>query len=255
LTPRTKIEIITLFPDYFDSVLKGSIIGRGLEKRLFEIEIVNLREFTLDKHRTADDTPYGGGGGMALKIEPLYGCLKALGYGKTCREGEQIVLTSAAGKQFAQKQATAWSLLERLTIICGHYLGVDERILEMFEIDEISIGDYVLTGGEPAATVIVEAVSRLIPGVLGNFESGISDSHQDIILGTPVYTKPEEFMGHKTPRELVGGNHAEIEKFRRQASLKKTFKNRPELLEKAELSKEDLIYIDGLKKATDKKIN
>ncbi|MFH2036556.1 MAG: tRNA (guanosine(37)-N1)-methyltransferase TrmD, partial [Candidatus Zixiibacteriota bacterium] len=171
-----KIEIVTLFPGYFDSVLKGSIIGRGIEKKLFEIRIINLRDFTSDKHQTADDTPYGGGGGMVLKVEPIYQCLKSLGYGTECSVDEKLILTSAAGKKLTQNTAVEYSLLKRMTIICGHYLGVDERILKLFNIEEISIGDYVLTGGEAATAVIIDSVARLIPGVLGNFESAMADS-------------------------------------------------------------------------------
>jgi len=241
-----KVEIITLFPGYFDSVVKQSIVGRGIEDKLFEIRIINLRDYTLDKHQTADDKPFGGGGGMVLKIEPLAGCLRDLGYGKKSPDKSRIILTSAAGQQFGQSKAVEYSLLDRLTIICGHYLGVDERLLSMFEIDEVSIGDYVLTGGEPAAAVILDAVVRLIPGVLGNFESALSDSHSEKILGTPVYTRPEEFEGLSVPAVLKDGNHSLVAKFRRQEAIRKTLKNRPELLEKLELD-EDLKLLNRLK--------
>ncbi len=240
MNPPTRIEIVTLFPGYFDSILKESILGRGLEDKLFEIRIINLRDYATDKHRTADDTPYGGGGGMVLKVEPLYNCLKSLGFEESCKEGERIVLTSAAGKRFSQDRAVEYSLLERLTIICGHYLGVDERILSLFEIEEISIGDFVLTGGEPAAAVMIDAVTRLIPGVLGNFESALADSHTEKLLGTPVYTRPEEFKGLKVPEVLLKGNHRLIEKFRKEEAIKKTYKNRPDILNEIELDKEDL---------------
>lgn len=248
MTPRMKIEIITLFPEYFDSVISQSIIGKGREKKLFEIEIVNLRDFAEDRHKTADDKPFGGGGGMVLKVEPLYKCLKSLSYESKPAEDERIVLTSAAGKTLTQDMAVECSLLRRLTIICGHYLGVDERLLSLFEIDEVSIGDFILTGGEPAAAVMIDSVVRLIPGVLGNFESALSDSHTERILGTPVYTRPEEFEGISVPDELIGGNHAEIEKFRRNQALKKTFENRPELLKNVELDSSERKYIDDLRK-------
>ncbi|MCP4706839.1 MAG: tRNA (guanosine(37)-N1)-methyltransferase TrmD [candidate division Zixibacteria bacterium] len=233
-----KVEIITLFPEYFDSIVGHSIVGRGIEDKLFEIRIINLRDYTLDKHQTADDKPFGGGGGMVLKIEPLAGCLRDLGCGERSTDKNRIVLTSAAGKKFDQSTAVEYSLLDRLTIICGHYLGVDERLLEMFEIDEVSLGDYVLTGGEPAAAVMTDAVVRLIPGVLGNFESALSDSHSEKILGTPVYTRPEEFEGLSVPEVLTEGNHRLITKFRRQEAIKKTLKNRPELLENLELEED-----------------
>nr|MBN2278592.1 tRNA (guanosine(37)-N1)-methyltransferase TrmD [candidate division Zixibacteria bacterium] len=243
-----RIEIVTLFPAYFDSVISQSIIGRGKDKGFFDIRIIDLRDFTTDRHRTADDTPYGGGGGMVLKVEPLYNCLKALGYEKSGREREKIILTSAAGRRFDQPTAVAYSLLERLTIICGHYLGVDERIMELFEIEEVSIGDYVLTGGEGAAAVMLDAVTRLIPGVLGNFESAMYDSHTEKLLGAPVYTRPEEFMELKVPEELQSGNHRLIERYRKRESIRKTFMNRPELLDEVELEKEDADYIEQLKK-------
>ncbi len=235
---RMKLDIITLFPEYFDSVVKQSIIGRGIEDKLFEIRMINLRDYTLDKHHTADDKPFGGGGGMVLKIEPLAGCLRDLGYGKKSPDRSRIVLTSAAGSKFGQSRAIEYSLLDRLTIICGHYLGVDERLLEMFEIDEVSLGDYVLTGGEPAAAVMLDAVVRLIPGVLGNFESALSDSHSEKILGTPVYTRPEEFEGLNVPKVLKDGNHKLVAQFRREEAIRKTLKNRPELLENLELDED-----------------
>lgn len=247
MTPRMRIEIISLFPGYFESIVKQSILGRGKENRLFDIRIVNLRDFTTDRHQTADDKPYGGGGGMVLKVEPLSNCLESLGYESNSRSGKKIILTSATGKRFDQPKAVEYSLLERLTIICGHYLGVDERILSLFEIEEISIGDYVMTGGEAAAAVIIDAVTRLIPGVLGNFESALSDSFTDKLLGAPVYTRPENFKGLSVPKPLLEGNHRLIDQFRRKEMIRKTFLNRPELLRKIEFEKEDLAYIEQLK--------
>jgi len=246
-----KIEIVTLFPGYFDSVVSQSIIGKGKEKALFEIEIIDLRDFAADRHRTTDDKPFGGGGGMVLKLEPLDACLKSCGYEKRAKPKERIVLTSAAGKSFDQAKAVELSLQERVTIICGHYLGVDERILSLYDIEELSIGDYVLTGGEPAAAVMLDAIVRLLPGVLGNFESALDDSHIEGFLGTPVYTRPEEYRGLKAPEELMSGDHKLIDKYRRQEALRKTFKNRPELLEKAELDKEEKKFIDRLKDEND----
>jgi len=248
LTHRMRIEIVTLFPGWFDSVISQSIIGRGLENKLFDIRIIDLRDYAIDKHRTADDTPYGGGGGMVLKVEPLYACLKDLGCTGKSNQGEKILLTSAAGKKFTQEKAVGYSLLDRLIVICGHYLGVDERILALYEIEEVSIGDYVLTGGEAAAAVITDAVVRLIPGVLGNFESAMADSHSENILGAPVYTRPEEFQGLRVPEILLGGNHRLIEEYRRKEAIKKTFENRPELLDEIELDKNDIEYIEKLKK-------
>jgi tRNA (guanine37-N1)-methyltransferase len=230
-----KFEIVTLFPDYFSLSLKQSLIGKAWDKKLFDIEIVNLRDYATDKHRTVDATPYGGGGGMVMMLEPLDRCLQALGYGhrgETSEAGDsdRIVLTSAAGKPLVQDRAIEYSLGERLTIICGHYLGVDERLLELYEIDELSIGDYVLTGGEPAAMVIIDAVARLMPKVLGNFESALGDSHMEQSTGAPVYTKPAEYAGLKVPEILMSGDHARIKEYRRAAAEEKCRANRPDLL-------------------------
>lgn len=238
-----KFEIVTLFPDYFSLSLKQSLIGKAWDKKLFDIEITNLRDFATDKHRTADDTPYGGGGGMVLRLEPLDGCLQSLGYrpgtGAVDEARERIILTSAAGRPFVQSLAVEYSLCERLTIICGHYLGVDERLLSLYEIDEVSIGDYVLTGGEPAAAVMIDTVARLIPKVLGNFESALDDSHMDQVTGTPCYTKPAEYAGLEVPEELLSGDHARIAEFRKEAAIEKCRKNRPDLIEKLHRSEQD----------------
>ena len=213
-----KFELITLFPDYFSVALKQSLIGKAVEKKLFDIEIINLRDFTTDKHHTADDQPFGGGGGMVMKVEPLDRALQHLGYarrGKQERpEKERIILTSAAGVRFTQDLAVEYSLCERLTIICGHYLGVDERLTALYELDEVSIGDYILTGGEPAAAVMLDAVARLMPKVLGNFESALNDSYMNQLLGSPCYTRPAEYEGLAVPEMLMSGNHAEITKYR-----------------------------------------
>ncbi len=247
-----KIEIITLFPGYFDSVISQSIIGRGKEKALFDIKIIDLRDYTSDRHRTADDKPFGGGGGMVLKVEPLDACLNSLGHRKSGDPSDRIVLTSAAGKLFDQQKAVELSLCRRLTIICGHYLGVDERILALYNIEELSVGDYVMTGGEPAAAVMLDAIVRLLPGVLGNFESALDDSHLEGLLGAPVYTRPEEYGGLKVPSELLSGDHKLIEKYRRQEAIRKTVQNRPELLKKADLGQDDLNFADRLRHENNK---
>ncbi len=246
-----KFEIITLFPDYFSLSLKQSLLGKAVENKLFDIEIIDLRNFTTDKHRTVDDTPFGGGGGMVMKVEPLDRCLNSLGYShkKTNPQdnSNRLVLTSAAGKKFDQDKAIEYSLLERITIICGHYLGIDERILDLYEIDELSIGDYILTGGEPAAAVMVDAVARLMPKVLGNFESALDDSYMNQITGTPCFTKPADYDGLKVPEVLLSGDHKKIKNFRREMALKKCFKNRPDLIEDADLTKEEEKIINNLK--------
>lgn len=229
-----KFEIITLFPDYFSLSLKQSLIGKAWDKALFDIRTVQLRDFATDKHRTVDDTPYGGGGGMVMKVEPLDLCLQSLGYQRTGEgappdEKHRIVLTSAAGRQFDQNLAIEYSLCERLTIICGHYLGVDERLLSLYDIEEVSIGDYVLTGGEPAAAVMLDAVARLIPKVLGNFESALGDSHMDRPVGSPCYTKPAEYESLEVPEVLISGDHARIKEFRETVAEAKGRRNRPDL--------------------------
>ena len=246
-----KFELITLFPDYFRKSLSQSLLGKALEKKLFELEIIDLRDFTTDKHRTVDDKPFGGKGGMVLKIEPLDSALQKLGYarksdGANKNEKERIVLTSAAGKQYNQKTAIQYSLCERLTIICGHYLGIDERLSELYHLDEISIGDYVLTGGEPAAAVIVDSVARLMPRVLGNFESALDDSCMDQIVGTPCYTRPVEYLGFNVPEVLRTGDHEKIRNYRRGKAIEKCGANRPDLLRQADLTDEDKMLLENV---------
>ncbi len=246
-----KFELLTLFPDYFSLSLKQSLIGKAAEKKLFDIDIIDLRTFATDKHRTADDTPFGGGGGMVMKVEPLDKALGHLGYprrlSRSSRDTDRIILTSAAGVPFTQKKAIEYSLLDRMTIICGHYLGVDERILDLYEMEEVSIGDYILTGGEPAAAVMLDAVARLIPKVLGNFESALNDSYMNQMLGSPCYTKPAEYEGLRVPEVLTNGHHAEIDKFRRIEAIRKCLRYRPDLLETADLTAEELALVHRLK--------
>jgi len=238
-----KFEIITLFPDYFSLSLKQSLIGKAWDKRLFDIELINLRDHATDKHHTVDDTPYGGGGGMVMMLEPLDRCLQSLGFGRKS-DGERspkdrLVLTSAAGRQFTHELAVEYSLCDRLTLICGHYLGVDERLLELYELDEVSIGDYVLSGGEPAAAVMLDAVARLIPKVLGNFESALGDSHMDRLTGAPCYTKPAEYAGLAVPEVLISGDHARIKRFRAEMAMSKCRRNRPDLLARMGMLEDD----------------
>jgi tRNA (guanine37-N1)-methyltransferase len=239
-----KFEIVTLFPDYFELSLKQSLIGKAADKKLFDIGITNLRDFATDKHRTTDATPYGGGGGMVMMLDPLDKCLASLGYQRTTdggklNENDRIVLTSAAGQVFGQQAAVAYSLIERMTIICGHYLGVDERLLGLYPVDEVSIGDFVLSGGEPAAAVMIDAVARLIPGVLGNFESALEDSHMETSTGAPCYSKPAEYAGLRVPEALLSGDHARIARHRKAEALTKCRRNRPDLIEKIERSEQD----------------
>ncbi len=232
-----KFEIVTLFPDYFELSMRQSLLGKALDKKLFEIEIINLRDFATDRHQSVDDKPFGGGGGMVLMIEPIDRCLQQLGYQRrdagVVDDDERIVLTSAAGETFRQATAIRYSLCHRLTIVCGHYLGVDERLLRLYDIDEVSIGDFVLTGGEPAAAMMVDAVVRLIPGVLGNFESTLDDSHMEGTLGAPCYTRPAVYENLTVPEVLLSGDHEAIETYRRRQAAAKCKEVRPDLFRAA----------------------
>ena len=243
-----KIDVVTLFPDFFELSIRQSLLGKGLDKKLFEIEITDLRDFATDKHRTVDDRPFGGSAGMVLKVGPLDRCLAHLGHkrskGSAAESEDVIILTSAAGRQFDQDTAKRYSLTQRLTIICGHYLGVDERILELYDIHEVSIGDYTLSGGEPAAMVMIDAVVRLLPGVLGNFESALGDSHMERGLGSPHYTRPADYEGHIVPEALISGDHARIERFRQAAALRKCIANRPDLLSEDGLTNRERKLLD-----------
>lgn len=247
-----RIDVITLFPQALRVPLESSVLGRVKDEKLFDIRIIDLRDFALDRHRTVDDTRFGGGGGMVLKPEPLAAALDSLeiDYERFDPNTAKVVLTAASGKTFDHDSAVKMSLLERLVIICGHYKGVDERILQLYPIEEISIGDFVLTGGEPAAWTMIDAVLRLIPGVMGNFESAIDDSFaEDRLLGAPVYTRPAEFRGLAVPEELLSGNHEDIRAYRRRMALLKTAANRPDLLKKADLTDEEKKFVKKIKKS------
>jgi tRNA (guanine37-N1)-methyltransferase len=208
------INILTIFPEFFTTPLQESILKRAHAKGLVEFQLVNIRDFAQDKHKMTDDRPFGGGPGMVMKVEPIALALESLGIEKGQHES-RIILTSAKGSLFNQQTARSFSQLKTLTIICGHYEGVDERVAQHLIDEELRIGDYVLTGGEPAAVVMTDAVTRLIPGVLGNDESNVNESHSTPgQLGHPQYTRPEEFRGWEVPEILLGGHHAEIEKWR-----------------------------------------
>jgi len=226
-----QFDIITIFPNIFDSYFSESILKRAKEKDLIDVTIHNLRDYTMDKHKTVDDTPYGGGAGMVMKVEPIYKAVSAI-KNKELRienkekfkiQNSRTVLFSAKGKRFIQEDAERLKKYDQLIMICGRYEGVDERVAEHVADEEISIGDYVLTGGEVPAMVVTDAITRLIPGVLGNPESLEGESHSKKRDGTyPQYTKPEEFNGWSVPEVLKGGNHAKIEKWReKHSNLKK----------------------------------
>lgn len=236
-----RIDILTLFPEMFDGVLNQSIIKRAREKGHVEINVINFRTFADNKHQKVDDTPYGGGAGMVLTIQPLVSCLESIPNFKSATK----ILTTPSGHTYNQNKAKSLSEKKHLIIICGHYEGIDERILNYID-EEISIGDYVLTGGEIAALAIIDSVIRLIPNVI-NKESITEESFSDNLLEYPQYTKPYEYKGLKVPDVLISGNHEEIRKFRRFEALKKTYLRRPDLLEKAKLNNEDINFLNKIK--------
>lgn len=233
------INILTIFPGIFESFLKYGMVRRALEKELLKVIIHNIRDSAHDRHKTVDDAPYGGGSGMIMKPDILAESLKSTLPFKENRKTPVIFLTPQ-GKRFDQSCANRLSLMDEFILVCGRYRAVDERFRELFVTEEISIGDYVLSGGEPAATVIIDAVSRLIPGVLHDFESGIEDSYQNSLLDCPWYTRPEIFESISVPEILLNGNHKDIKKWRYEQSMKRTLDRRPDLLED---SKKNVINI------------
>lgn len=229
-----RIDIFTLFPEMFTGVLSSSILGKAREKQLVDFHVTNFRDFSESKHGTVDDTPYGGGGGMVLKPEPLFRAVEAIAGDKKPR----VILMCPQGVPYNQKLAEELAQEEHLVFICGHYEGYDERIREHLVTDEISIGDYVLTGGELAAMVVIDSIVRLQPGALGNQSSAVEDSFSTGLLEYPHYTRPAEFRGWKVPDILLSGHHANIERWRLKESLRRTKARRPDLLAKLELTDE-----------------
>ncbi len=221
-----RIDILTVLPELLDSPLNNSIVKRARDKGLVVINVINLRDFTKDKYKSVDDYAFGGGAGMVMMIEPVYKAIEKL---KSEREYDDIIYTSPDGKQFTQKMANTLSLENNIIILAGHYKGVDQRIRDHLITREISIGDYVLSGGEIPAVVITDAIVRLIPGAMSDEQSALSDSFQDDLLAPPVYTRPAEFMGWKVPDVLLSGHAAEIEKWRYGQSLERTKRLRPDL--------------------------
>ncbi|MGQ9546123.1 MAG: tRNA (guanosine(37)-N1)-methyltransferase TrmD [Dehalococcoidia bacterium] len=237
-----RIDILCLFPEIFDSPLKQSIIKRAREAGLVDIEVHNIRDYTHDKHRTVDDYPYGGGPGMVLKPEPIFEAAEAVKQ-QVGVSDMPIVLLTPQGRLFSQSMAQELAVHPRLMLICGHYEGVDERVCEYLATDQISIGDYVLSGGELAALVVVDAVVRLIPGVLGSQDSAGSDSHSYGLLEHPQYTRPQVYRGWSVPSVLLSGNHGEIAQWRRRQAILRTATRRPDLLQKASLCNEEKKWI------------
>lgn len=246
-----RFYILTLFPDMVRQGLETSIIGNAVENGYLEIHVINIRDYTLDKHKKVDDYPYGGGAGMVMQAQPVYDAWRAvvekIGYQPRC-----IYLTPQ-GTVFSQPMAKSYAKEKDLIFLCGHYEGIDERVLEEIVTDYVSIGDYVLTGGELPAMVMVDAISRMVPGVLTNDESGSTESLEGGLLEYPQYSRPAEWNGKKVPDVLLSGNHKKVEAWRHEQSVQRTLKNRPELLEEAQLSRSDVKYIlRELKKSENK---
>ena len=239
-----RFDIITIFPEMLDSIFSGGIIKRALDKGLLEVHVHNLRDFTTDRHRQVDDRPFGGCEGMVLKPEPIFRAVE-----KVRSDGDApVYLLSPQGKTFDYKTAEELARSPQVVLICGRYEGVDERVIEDLVTAEISIGDFVLSGGEPAAIVVVDAVSRLVPGVIGKTESVRNESFFDGLLDFPQYTRPREFRGMRVPKVLFSGDHGKIESWRRKKALEKTWLLRPDLLERRELTAEDREILDEIKR-------
>ena len=267
-----KVDIVTIFPDFFRGPLEHGITRRSQELGLATIQVHDLREFTHDRHRSVDDRPFGGGEGMVLKPEPLFECLESLEVVPreeriAARTKQSVVLLSAQGRQFTQKVSAELAVLDRIVLVCGRYEGVDERVADFLADRELSIGDYVLSGGEIAAAVIVEAVVRLLPGAVGNEASTQQESFtittdsemrspngadstcgSNGLLDYPHYTRPADFRGMAVPEALMSGNHEEIRRWRRRQALRKTLNNRPDLLEGAALSEEDNKFLEEIRR-------
>lgn len=239
-----EFDIFTLLPEVFPPYLESSILQRARQRGLIDVRIHNIRDWAAGKHQVTDDLSYGGGGGMVMKPEPVFAAVESvLGPGT----GVPIILLTPQGRVFDQAIAFELSRQPRLAIICGRYEGVDERIREHLVSDEISIGDYVLTGGELPALILIDAVARLLPGVLGDPDGALDDSHASGLLEYPHYTRPPDFRGWKVPDILLSGDHAKIDRWRREQSLARTLKQRPDLLESAPLSEKDRKFLDKIK--------
>jgi tRNA (guanine37-N1)-methyltransferase len=236
-----RIDVFTLFPELFPPYLDVSILGRARQAGLLEIGLHNIRDYATDKHQVTDDEPYGGGGGMVMKPEPIFSAVESV-MGDPA--AAPIILLSPQGRPFTQAIAQELALYKRLALICGRYEGVDERVREHLATDEISVGDFVLTGGELPALLVIDAVARNIPGALGDPEGAITDSHASGLLEHPHYTRPPEFRGWEVPEVLRSGDHARIQRWRRQQSLWRTAQRRPDLIEKIELTKQDQQLLD-----------
>ena len=239
-----KIDVLSLFPSMFDGVFGESILKKAQEKNAVELNVVNFREYSTNKHQNVDDYPYGGGAGMVLTPQPIFDAVEKL---TETAEKPRVVLLCPQGERYTQAKAEELAAEEHLIFICGHYEGYDERIREQLVTDEISIGDYVLTGGELGAMVVIDSVVRLLPDVLGNNHSAVQDSHSTGLLEHPHYTRPADFRGLTVPEVLMSGNHKKIEQWRQKESLKRTLLRRPDMLEKMELTEEQKKVVAQLK--------
>ncbi len=238
-----RFDVFTLFPEVFQPYLDSSILLRARKNNLLNVQLHNIRDWAKDKHHTTDDTPYGGGGGMVMKCEPAFAAVEeVLGNSPDC----PLILLTPQGRTFDQKIAYGLANQPRIGLFCGHYEGIDERIREHLVTDEISIGDYVLTGGELPALILIDAITRLLPGALGDPEGATDDSFASGLLEYPHYTRPEEFHNWKVPEVLLKGNHAEISKWRREQAILRTMKRRPDMLEKADLSPKERKWLNSI---------
>lgn len=241
-----KFYVMTLFPEMVEGVAKESILGRAEKSGTISVEAVNIRDYSKDlKHRHVDDYPYGGGAGMLIQAEPVYDCYEAIK--EKCKKAPRVLYMTPQGKVFNQQMAEELAKEEELVLLCGHYEGIDERVIEEIVTDQVSIGDYVLTGGELPALVMIDAISRQVPGVLSAGSAEI-ETFYDGLLEYPQYTRPEEFHGKRVPEILLSGHHANVEKWRREESIKRTWKYRPELLETANLTDKEKKFLEKLKK-------
>jgi len=232
-----RIDVLTLFPEMFAGPLDASIIGRARERGLVEVRVVNIRDFSAERHAIVDDYPYGGGGGMVMKPQPIFAAVEAMRHDAQCRE--RVVLMTPQGRRLDQAKVAALAAYQHLILVCGHYEGVDERVRAHLVDEEISIGDYVLTGGELPAMVVIDAVARLVPGALGDEQGAAIDSFASGLLEHPHYTRPPDFRGWAVPPVLLSGDHEAIRRWRRKQTLVRTLERRPDLLAQASLTPED----------------
>lgn len=240
-----QFEVFTLLPEVFPPYLESSILQRAGQRGLIEVRVHNIRDYTRDKHHTTDDIPYGGGGGMVMKPEPIFDAVESV---LSAQPDCPIILLTPQGRVFNQRIAAEFASREKIALICGRYEGVDERIRTHLVTDEISIGDYVLTGGELPALILIDAISRFIPGVLGDPDGASDDSHASGLLEYPHYTRPPEFRGWSVPDVLLSGDHAKVNQWRREQSLRRTLARRPDLLDQANLSAADKILLEQIKR-------